>query len=199
MKPTAAEAAYLSVHADRDTPEQLVRRIADGDEHALGILYDRYADAVHGVALRVLRDATQARDVVEEVFWQAWRQASRWAPERGGVSTWLLTIARSRAIDRRRALVRRGEESSAPLEQLAAEGADASRGVEESDLRRVLQEALDTLPPEQRDALELAYWGGLTQVEIAERTGQPLGTVKTRMRLALRKLRDRLTELGGDA
>lgn len=196
MKPTAADAAYLHVHPEPEAPDAIVRAMAGGDERALGALYDRYADAVHGVALRVLRDGTLAREVVEEVFWQAWRQASRWSPERGGVSTWLLTIARSRALDRRRALSRRGEESSTPLDALPAEGADASRAVEDADLRRMLQEALDTLPAEQRDALSLAYWEGLTQVEIAERTGQPLGTVKTRMRLALRKLRERLSETG---
>jgi RNA polymerase sigma-70 factor (ECF subfamily) len=179
--------------------EALVRRMADGDDQALGVLYDRWHSVVHGVVGRMLRHAEDVEDVVEETFWQAWRQASRFDRTRGAVQTWLLTIARSRALDRVRALRRRREE---PLEgddgqvvvQQAADG-DPGADAEASERRRIVEAALTGLPPEQREALELGYYGGLSQTEIAERTGQPLGTVKTRMRLALQKLRSQLQVL----
>jgi RNA polymerase sigma-70 factor (ECF subfamily) len=179
--------------------EALVRRMANGDDQALGVLYDRWHGVVHGVVARMLRQAEDVEDVVEETFWQAWRQASRFDRSRGAVQTWLLTIARSRALDRVRALRRRREE---PLEgddgqlvvQQAAEG-DPGLDAEASERRRIVGAALSGLPAEQREALELGYFGGLSQTEIAERTGQPLGTVKTRMRLALQKLRSQLEVL----
>jgi len=182
--------------------EALVRRMAGGDDQALGVLYDRWHPVVHGVVSRMLRQADDVEDVVEETFWQAWRQASRFDRTRGAVQTWLLTIARSRALDRVRALRRRHEE---PLEgedgevvvQQAAEG-DPGLEVEASERRRLVVAALSGLPAEQREALELGYFGGLSQSEIAERTGQPLGTVKTRMRLALQKLRSQLQVLGSE-
>lgn len=176
--------------------ESLVRRMAAGDDQALGALYDRWYAVVHGVVSRLLRHPDDVEDVVEETFWQAWRQASRFDASRGAVQTWLLTIARSRALDRVRSLRRRREE---PLEgddgevvvQQAAEG-DPGLDAEASERRRIVIAALDGLPAEQREALELGYFGGLSQSEIAERTGQPLGTVKTRMRLAMQKLRGQL-------
>ena len=180
--------------------EALVRRMAEGDERALGALYDRWSPVVHGIVARLLRQPDDVEDVVEETFWQAWRQAARFDRTRGAVQTWLLTIARSRALDRVRALRRRREE---PLEgddgqtvvQQAAEG-DPGLDAEASERRRIVVAALAGLPAEQREALELGYFGGLSQTEIAERTGQPLGTVKTRMRLAMQKLRSQLQTLG---
>ena len=180
----------------------LVQRMAAGDEQALGALYDKWYPLVHGVVSRLLRQPDDVEDVVEETFWQAWRQASRFDASRGAVQTWLLTIARSRALDRVRALRRRREE---PLEgddgesvvQRPAEG-DPGLDAEASERRRIVTAALDELPAEQREALELGYFGGLSQSEIAERTGQPLGTVKTRMRLAMQKLRGRLQILSGE-
>jgi RNA polymerase sigma-70 factor, ECF subfamily len=174
----------------------LVRAMAAGDDRALGTLYDKWHAVVHGVVARVLRQPDDIEDVVEETFWQAWRQASRFDPARGAVQTWLLTIARSRALDRVRSLRRRREE---PLEgddgeavtQVAAPS-DPGLDAEASERRRIVTAALSELPTEQREALELGYYGGLSQSEIAERTGQPLGTVKTRMRLAMQKLRSQL-------
>ncbi|MFL5578316.1 MAG: RNA polymerase sigma factor [Gemmatimonadaceae bacterium] len=181
------------------TDAALLRRMADGDEGALAVLYDRWVDPVHALVLHVVRDAAEAEDVVEEVFWQAWRQAARFDPVRGGVSTWLFTIARSRALDRRRALARSREELAGAEETPAAETASPAPGpaeaAEAAERRARVRSALDELPPEQREALELAYFGGMSQVEIAERTGSPLGTVKTRVRLALQKLRGRLAPL----
>ena len=188
-----------SALADTDDAA-LVRRIAAGDERALGALYDRWSAAVYALVLHIVRDAAEAEDVVEEVFWQAWRQAGRYEPERGGVSTWLLTMTRSRALDRLRSLRRRREET-VPLavasETVATSEVTPHGAAELSEVRELVAAALRELPVEQREALELAYFGGLSQTEIAARTGQPLGTVKTRMRLAMQKLRGRLMVLGG--
>lgn len=170
--------------------------MASGDERALGTLYDRWHALVHGAIVRILSQPDDVDDVVEEVFWQAWRQAGRYEASRGAVHTWLLTIARSRALDRARALARHREEPlddmhMAEVELPAAQG-DPSVDAEMSNRRAIVLAALAVLPPEQREAIELGYFEGLSQTEIAERTGKPLGTVKTRTRLAMQKLRDRL-------
>jgi RNA polymerase sigma-70 factor (ECF subfamily) len=174
----------------------LVRAMADGDDRALGALYDRWQGIVHGVVARILRQPNDIEDIVEETFWQAWRQASRFDPARGAVQTWLLTIARSRALDRARAIRRRrespieGDDGEVVVQQVAPD--DPGLDAEAAERRRVVTAALAQLPAEQREVLELGYYGGLSQSEIAERTGQPLGTVKTRMRLAMQKLRSQL-------
>ena len=193
----AASSLQLSTESAPESEDAaLLRRMAAGDEQALGALYDRWQAVVHGVVARMVRQPDDVEDVVEEVFWQAWRQASRFDPTRGAVHSWLLTIARSRALDRVRSLRRRREE---PLEgddgrvvtQQVAAG-DPGLDAEASERRSIVVAALADLPAEQREALELGYFGGLSQTEIAERTGQPLGTVKTRMRLAMQKLRSQL-------
>ncbi|MEO6525854.1 MAG: sigma-70 family RNA polymerase sigma factor [Gemmatimonadaceae bacterium] len=195
-----AVAGGMGAHPDDAV---LLRRMAAGDEQALGILYDRWNALVHGVVARMLREANDVEDVVEEVFWQAWRQASRFDPTRGAMQTWLLTIARSRAMDRARSLRRRredplvGDDGQVVTEQ-TAEG-NPGLDAEASERRRIVVAALADLPNEQREALELGYFGGLSQSEIAARTGQPLGTVKTRMRLALQKLRSQLQILSEEA
>ncbi len=176
--------------------------MAAGDEQALGVLYDRWHAMVHAVVVRVLREREDVDSVVEEAFFQAWRQADRYAEGRGSVQTWLLTIARSRALDRVRAVRRLRED---PLEtgfdgqvSMQVSSSDPGRDVEVSERRAIVRDALASLPDEQRQALELGYYGGLSQSEIADHTGQPLGTVKTRMRLAMQKLRDRLEILHED-
>jgi RNA polymerase sigma-70 factor, ECF subfamily len=177
-----------------------------GDEQALGAFYDRWFPVVSGVVARILRSDGDVEDVIEETFWQAWRQADRFVEGRGSVQTWLLTIARSRALDRLRAAKRRREESldepgalDAGLPTVddapANSTTDPSLAVEHAERRRMVLAALSDLPGEQRQALELGYFGGLSQTQIAEQTGQPLGTVKTRMRLAMQKLRERLSVL----
>lgn len=173
------------------------------EEQALGILYDRWALLVHSLVLHLLEDAGEAEDVVEETFWQAWRQASRYDPSRAAVSTWLVTIARSRALDRARGRRRIKEESltqlrgndAASVTRLSADASNPHENAEAADRRGAVMKALLTLPDEQREALQLAYFGGLSQSEIADKTGQPLGTVKTRTRLALEKMRVQLTML----
>ena len=174
----------------------LLRRVAAGEESALAALYDRWAATIHALARRVVREPSEADEVVEDTFWQVWRQAGRYDAARGSASAWLLTIARSRALDRRRARARLREEADDAPEAIAEVAAESGRGpyeaAEAADRSRVVRAALAELPEEQRETLELAYYSGLSQTEIAERTGTPLGTVKTRMRLALHKLRDRL-------
>jgi RNA polymerase sigma-70 factor (ECF subfamily) len=194
--PTGSDARGLAEGGAELDDVMLVHGMAAGDERSLGALYDRWHAVVHGVVARVLRQPDDIEDVVEETFWQAWRQASRFDPARGAVQTWLLTIARSRALDRVRALRRRrespleGDDGEVVVQQAAP--SDPGLDAEASERRRIVAAALSELPAEQRETLELGYYGGLSQSEIAERTGQPLGTVKTRMRSAMQKLRSRL-------
>jgi RNA polymerase sigma-70 factor (ECF subfamily) len=194
--------------SDPEIDRVLVRRMQSGDQRALGEFYDRWFPVVNGLVSRMVKSVSDTEDVVEETFWQAWRQADRFTEDRGSVQTWLLTIARSRSLDRLRSLKRRREES---IDDVSSAGAVPGQPSAESALppsssdpllaaelqeRSVLvRTALAELPREQREALELGYFGGLSQSEIAEQTGIPLGTVKTRMRLALLKLRDRLALL----
>lgn len=176
---------------DRSSDEALLRRLADGDREALGRAYDRYAGMVNGVALRILRDTADAEDVVQEVFLQVWRDAARFDPARASPQAWVCMIARSRALDRlRRRRARREDEGG---EEIASGTAAAPTS---PVLTMAMRSALDTLPEDQRRPLELAYYEGLTQVEIAARLAEPLGTVKTRMRTGLMRLRDVLSERG---
>jgi len=177
----------------------LVELAAQGQERALGILYDRYSSPLYAVAYRITGERADAEEVVLEAFAQAWREAVRFRSEKGSVIAWLTMICRSRALDLVRARGRR-----ARLVQSAAtgepEGAVAMGGAGPNPADRVacqerarrVAEALATLSPPQREAIELAYYEGLSQSEIADRLAQPLGTIKTRVRLAMEKLRDAL-------
>lgn len=196
---TGAETARLAVTGDssRDADDlALLERMRASDEGALATLYDRWSDRVNSLAVHLLRDARDAEDIVEETFWQAWRSAARYDAERGTVGSWLLTICRSRALDRIRARRRRQEDTTLEdVPETPAPGGDASDAVVADETGRIVRAAMGELPQEQRQALELAYFGGLSQSEIAAKTGQPLGTIKTRMRLAMNKLRERLSPL----
>ena len=185
------------VHEDQD--RVLLRRMADGDESALAALYDGWAERVHTVAFWILKDTDEAEDVVEETFWQAWSTARRYDSKRGAGSTWLMMIARSRALDRLRARRRWADWTAAPgntgvlLERTAAVGVEIPDAhSERTERQAALATALDGLPAEQRQAVEMAFFGGLSHSEIAEQTKEALGTVKTRIRLAMQKLRQRL-------
>lgn len=178
--------AALDDAMDRSSDEALLQRLADGDFDALGVVYDRYAPVVNGLALRILRDTGDAEDVVQDVFVQVWRESSRYDRGRGSPQAWICMIARSRALDRLRRRQARREESGG--EEVAEATSDPR--VSPAVLSVSMSKALDTLPIEQRRPLELAYYEGLTQVEIAERLAEPLGTVKTRMRTGLLRLRD---------
>lgn len=159
----------------------------DGDEAALAVLYDRYAGVVYSVARRVLRDAAAAEEILQDIFYQLWRTAANFDPARGSLAGWLLVTARNRAISRLR------KRSLAPAQELAEQAAvlpfNLESAVAQNQLMAKVKSALAQLPPEQRQALELAYFEGLTHSEIAARTGEPLGTVKTRLRAALDSLR----------
>ena len=166
--------------------------VAGGDEAALAELYDRFGRIAFALAARVLRDRALAEDAVQDAFLGAWRTAAAFDPARGTVSTWLMTLVHRRAVD----LVRREDRrKTEPLDEApvaSGETTDERAAVREE--RRRVQAALVQLPLDQREALELAYYGGLTQSELAERLGVPLGTVKSRMFAGLAKLRDLLAE-----
>jgi len=171
---------------------ELIRQMVAGDREAFARFYDRYAPLVFPLIQRILRERADASDVLQEVFWEAWQGAAGYDPARGSPEAWLVTRARTRAIDRIRAMRRRSETFVAPLhDALAAAPADPGCDVaERTEDRRTVQHALAQLPSAQREVIELAYYAGLTQTEIAERLKQPLGTVKTRIRLALERLRE---------
>ena len=167
---------------------RLIRAMARGDLSALATFYDRYAPLIFGLASRVTGNAADAEEVLQDVFTQAWSEAARYAPGRGSPRTWLLTIARSRAIDRRRR--RRRDEGAGPIGEGVLEPGEGPGGdLEERERRNAVRKALMLLPPEQRAAIELAYFEGLTHVQIATQTGDPVGTVKGRLRLGMEKLR----------
>lgn len=175
---------------------RIVERMAQGDGDALRELYDAHSRAVYSLALRILRSQSDAEDIVQEVFVQAWRTAARYDAVRGSVAGWLLMQTKSRAIDRLRARAARPE--SPDVDQAAGQ-ADASATPDVQVVRAEqavrIREALDSLPLLQRTAIELAYYEGLTHTEIAEKLEQPLGTVKTRIRQGLMRLRDALDEV----
>jgi RNA polymerase sigma-70 factor (ECF subfamily) len=166
----------------------LVAGVRSGDEHAMAQLYDRYSPVVYSVALRVLADTGAAEDVLQEVFLQLWRNPAAFDSNRGSLGAWLAVIARNRSID---ALRKRKPEANAD-EVVVAVNLDIEN---ETERRRVLERirgVVNALPAEQRSAVEMAFFEGLTHTEIAAKTGQPLGTIKTRIRSALLSLRKAL-------
>jgi RNA polymerase sigma-70 factor, ECF subfamily len=186
----------LRVHpAALEDDRVAVARMARGDASALADLYDRHARAIYSLALRMLADAAEAEDVVQEVFTQAWRQAGLYDPARAPVIGWLLVIARARALDRLRA--RRSRIAPAGTGPDPADIVDPTPGQELLAIGREqgsrVRAALAALTAPQRQAIELAYYNGLSQSDIAARLQQPLGTVKTRMRSGLLKLREILS------
>lgn len=173
-----------------ETDQQLLSRIAAGDEAAFAVLYDRYAARVLGFLMRLLRRRADAEDVLQETFWQVWSKAADFRASRANPLSWLFLLARSRAIDslRRR---RRQDELPSPR---PASPPDPAAVVEEQETGSRVRAALATLPEEQRDSILLAFYGGLTHEELAARQRAPLGTVKTRIRLGMQRLRGILAE-----
>ena len=172
--------------------DRLLARFCAGEEGAFAEVFDGWSGAVFRLAAGILGEDSEAEDVVEETFWQAWRSRTTFDPGRGTMIAWLMTIARSRALDRRRARGRRRETAMDPPVLAAMPAAQPRDAAEVEEMVRLVRSALEDLGEEQREVIELAYFEGLSQREIAERTAQPLGTVKTRVRLAMGKLRDRL-------
>ena len=187
-----------------DTPDlvslsdaDLIGRAAEGDARALEVLYDRYSRVVFSFGLRIVGDPQLAEELLQEVFFRAWQQGGSFRSNKGSFITWLLSITHNMAIDEVRKRRRRPQkaDSEDPETALAAvpdSGPDVEDEVWLGALRDTIEGAMASLPPAQRQAIEMAYFRGLTQREIAEQLGEPLGTIKTRMRLGMQKLRDQL-------
>jgi len=175
----------------------LIADVAQGNEQALGRLYDQTSSHVYGLAFRVLNDPTLAEEVTMDVYMQVWRQAREFDQKRGKPIVWLTVLVRSRAIDRLRSgrKERESQQSMDTIENAPATKANPEESSVYSEQRRVLQQALASLTFEQRKVIEMAYLGGLTHREIAAQIGEPLGTVKTRVRLGMIKLRNILGPL----
>jgi len=187
----------------RTRDRALVERMAGGDERALGELYDRHGEMAYSLALAVARERADAEEIVADVFGQAWRNAASYDPGRGSVAGWLATITRTRALDlvrargrRARAMERAAQGDSDGLASTMGAAADSpDRRIERGEARRLVARSLGELPDPQRRVIELAYFGGLSQSEIAAELREPLGTVKTRMRAGMQKLRGSLAAL----
>ena len=184
--------------SERDVAEELIERLVARDQRALDCLYKRYVGVMYSLALRITRDRAEADEVVVESLWQIWQQASRYDPTRGHLSAWILTITRSRALDRLR-LKRRHSSVVEPLVDsvlFEASCIDPGHNPEQdfwqAERNRRVHAAFAELAPAQRKVIELAYYDGLSHTEIAEAVGEPLGTVKTRIRLGMMNLREKL-------
>jgi len=170
----------------------LLKAIAGKEEKALSQLYDRYRVVLFGLLVRILNNREEAEDVLQELFLQVWHRAGDYDSNRGRPFTWLVTLARSRAIDRLRSVASRERVATESAREVTEEVSDAVADAVRSEQRGIVTSALSQLPEEQQRALVLAYFDGLTQSEIADRLGAPLGTVKTRMRAGMIKLREML-------
>lgn len=174
---------------------QLLRRVAQGDRDAFAKLYDRFAGPLYGVALRIVHEPAEAQDIVHDAFVTVWEKCASFDTSRGSAFSWAVTLVRNRAIDRLRMRRRRSEllAESAPSDLgLGGNHASAADTAASGDEARAVRAAVAALPAEQQHALELAFFGGLTQEEIAQKLREPLGTVKARIRRGLLKLRDSL-------
>jgi RNA polymerase sigma-70 factor, ECF subfamily len=163
----------------------LVTAVQSGDQSAMAALYDRYSSIVYSVALRVLQDTAAAEDVLQDIFMQLWRKPAAFDASRGNMAAWLAVIARNRAID----ALRRRRPQDDIAEVMVSVEPDLASEAERSRAMEKVRGALQAMPPAQRAALEMAYFEGLTHAEIAEKSGDPLGTIKTRIRAGLLTLR----------
>lgn len=208
MQKTGTNANFEAVLDDqqgeaRAAERALVERMAAGEERALGELYDRHGGMAYSLALAIVREGADAEEVVADAFGQMWRRAAQYDPARGSVAAWLATITRTRALDlvrargrRTRAIERAAHADPDGLATPLGTVADRpDRGVEREEARRLVARSLRELPEPQRRVIELAYFGGLSQTEIATELHEPLGTVKTRMRAGMERLRGALAQL----
>jgi RNA polymerase sigma-70 factor, ECF subfamily len=178
-----------------DAAVALLGMIAQGDREAFSRFYDGFAGLAFGLIRRIVRDPAACEEVLQEVFWQIWREAARYDPRRGSPEAWVVMRAKTRAIDRLRAMRRREKTFVAPADDSlnrSTEEPGENPGVA-AETRGLVRSALNALPESQRRVVELAFFEGLTQSEIASRLGEPLGTVKTRARLGLERLKSLIT------
>jgi RNA polymerase sigma-70 factor (ECF subfamily) len=183
---------------DRAIELELLARIAKRERAAFEQLYDRYSNILYATAMKFLKEGADAQDVVQDVFIQIWDKAKLYDPAKGKPLTWALTLTRNRSIDRIRAIQRRTRlRDDFEKETVADESAgvrEALSGVDAGEKSQILRDAVGRLSPEQRKVIELAFFGGLTQSEVADRLGEPLGTIKARARRGLMKLKEILGE-----
>ena len=179
--------------------EQLIAQVSRGDTAAYEILYDRYGSVVMGLALKITGDQALAEDVVQETFWRVWSKSDLFQTERGAFTSWFFGIARNLSIDTLRRQRTQGKPAD-EADQIIERAVDPSPSVSETAWLRVrhqqMRAAIETLPADQRNVIEMAYFRGMTRQEIAQATGEPLGTIHTRARLALQKLREELQRQG---
>jgi RNA polymerase sigma-70 factor, ECF subfamily len=176
-------------NTDHDPSDDLLlERVRNSDQQAMAEIFDRYGSMAYSVALRVLKDPGQAEDVMQEIFFQLWRKPDAFVEGRGSLCGWLMVVARNRAID----AMRRRKPTDSPDDVVLLSKTNLASETERNVLMEKVRYVLKNLPPEQQKSLELAYFEGLSHSEIAERTGDALGTVKTRIRLALIGLRKAL-------
>jgi len=197
-----SESSRLRAHnetvPERLSDEILVTQVAQGSSAALEALYDRYASTVLGISLKVIGDQASAEDVLQETFWRVWKSAVTYQPQRGSFTSWLFRIARNLAIDSYRRQTVRPQEvymedgSDSILEEMPDPGTDVAEQTQSILKNRQVRQALASLPRLQRQVIEMAYFYGMTRQEIAEATGEALGTIHTRARLAVQKLREEL-------
>jgi RNA polymerase sigma-70 factor (ECF subfamily) len=179
---------------DQERDRRCAERMRDGDAGGLEELYDRYGDLLYALVVRIVGRAAEAEDVLQEAWLQVWKSAARYDAGRGSVAAWLVTLARSRAIDRLRSLGSRARAETAAGAEPPPAIDDASAGAQQRQARDRVASALAGLPPQTRQVLELAYFEGLSQSEIAARLGVPLGTVKSWTRQGLLKLREQVPQ-----
>lgn len=177
--------------SDLDLDRTCMHRMRAGDTRALEELYDRHAPMLYGLVLRIVGRATDAEEVLQDAWMQAWKRVETWDPARGTVAAWLVTLARSRAIDRVRSVAsRQRAETAAPPPETTADADEPAANATRRQRQERLSAALGTLTPRQREVLELGYFGGFSQSEIAARLGAPLGSVKSWTRQGLMRLRE---------
>lgn len=193
------------IHPGDLNDDILIARVAQGDRTALEILYDRHAPTVLGISLKIIGDRAAAEDILQETFWRVWQNAVTYQPQRGTLTDWLFRIARNLAIDvyRRRSVrpqaITETGDADPILDRMPDPDMDVPEQAQSSLKAQQVRKALTILSPEQRQVIEMAYFHGMTRQEIAEATGEALGTIHTRARLGLQKLREELkrTELEG--
>jgi RNA polymerase sigma-70 factor (ECF subfamily) len=190
------ELTLLTFAMERNVSLYLLKRIAEKDLSAFSLFYDYYAPVIYSLALRIVRNSQEAEDIVQQVFLQVWHKASQYNAEQGSPQAWLMTIARNHAIDKFRLLKSKREVNWEEIGGSISENSPSSNeplhSLLDREKRNLIRDALRALSPSQRSAIELAYFEGLSHREISEKLKEPLGTIKTRINLGLKKLRDML-------